>query len=376
MANVASLWKSLILNSQSKPTLYLHIGTWKTGTTALQKFLVKNAELLQTENIFYPDIGRFGRGDGRAIAHHKFAWTFGYGNDLYMRPGDPAPWIQLVDEKWPKDSVVIISSESLYSAVLNYHSSVKIRDWLSGFNLKIVVYYRPQEELIESGYKNQVKLGKVKEDIYSYAKKNRYYYHNQLAHITKVFGKRNVLVRPYCKKTLVNEDICSDFLYLIGKQTIPGLVAIDEMSNRSLSEHLLRFLLEANQLNTSPKFKENFNLYLKSLVEESKAIISLSPSFQLVSSEWRNQVRAQYRNSNKKLVKNHSPDFKQFLSEYTNDHNSKSNNKPQREDAYALYKLLVEKLGEKVCPMDRFVSYKSLVKKAVESYKRHEAVNK
>lgn len=32
---------------QHKVTLYLHIGLWKTGTTALQEFFVRNKQLLE-----------------------------------------------------------------------------------------------------------------------------------------------------------------------------------------------------------------------------------------------------------------------------------------------------------------------------------------
>lgn len=39
------------------PTLYLHIGTPKTGTTALQNFLPANEEVLEQHGICYPDFG-------------------------------------------------------------------------------------------------------------------------------------------------------------------------------------------------------------------------------------------------------------------------------------------------------------------------------
>lgn len=39
-----------------KNTLILHIGTPKTGTTAIQKFLYDNQTLLKEKGFFYPEI--------------------------------------------------------------------------------------------------------------------------------------------------------------------------------------------------------------------------------------------------------------------------------------------------------------------------------
>jgi len=38
----------------TRKTIYLHVGTHKTGTTALQKFLRDNAELLKEQQFMYP----------------------------------------------------------------------------------------------------------------------------------------------------------------------------------------------------------------------------------------------------------------------------------------------------------------------------------
>jgi len=38
-------------------TLYLHCGTHKTGTTAIQQYLNNNLSLLEKNNLIYPRIG-------------------------------------------------------------------------------------------------------------------------------------------------------------------------------------------------------------------------------------------------------------------------------------------------------------------------------
>ena len=40
-------------------TLYLHIGVHKTGSTSIQDFLFKNANLLENQGYFYPKGGSY-----------------------------------------------------------------------------------------------------------------------------------------------------------------------------------------------------------------------------------------------------------------------------------------------------------------------------
>lgn len=39
-------------------TVYLHIGTMKTGTSALQRFLSDNREYLKQQGVLYPDLNQ------------------------------------------------------------------------------------------------------------------------------------------------------------------------------------------------------------------------------------------------------------------------------------------------------------------------------
>ncbi|HFU75142.1 MAG TPA: glycosyltransferase, partial [Arcobacter sp.] len=60
-----------------KKNLYIHIGLPKTGTSAIQKFLVDNTRVLREKhNLYYPDFGQWVDG-----SHHKIA--FALGNNPY-----------------------------------------------------------------------------------------------------------------------------------------------------------------------------------------------------------------------------------------------------------------------------------------------------
>ena len=50
-----------------KKTIYLHIGTSKTGTTSIQYFLWKNKTLLEERGILYPFIFDIGNSEPKAL---------------------------------------------------------------------------------------------------------------------------------------------------------------------------------------------------------------------------------------------------------------------------------------------------------------------
>ena len=43
---------------QKKPSLFLHAGSHKTGTTTIQYFLSQNNDILSSDKVLYPNTGR------------------------------------------------------------------------------------------------------------------------------------------------------------------------------------------------------------------------------------------------------------------------------------------------------------------------------
>ena len=58
-------------------TLYIHVGTHKTGTTSLQQFLLLNEKLLRQKGLFIPLSGRM---------HRKEPWHHPLANSLKAKP--------------------------------------------------------------------------------------------------------------------------------------------------------------------------------------------------------------------------------------------------------------------------------------------------
>lgn len=86
---------------QERPTVFIHIGAAKTGTTYLQGILRKNRETLRNEGVLYP---------GEAIRSHFFA-SMDLRESPFLGHTDkavPGAWGRLVDEirPWPDRSII------------------------------------------------------------------------------------------------------------------------------------------------------------------------------------------------------------------------------------------------------------------------------
>ena len=135
--------------------LYLHIGTHKTGTTAIQQALSIHAADLANANYLVPYTGRIGPQSG----HHNIAWEIS--GDERFRP-DFGGIAQLQSELSRGDADLILSSEDFSCAVCRNPEKFKqfvdeTKGW--GFSPTIVVYFRNQLGYASSLYKELVRHG-------------------------------------------------------------------------------------------------------------------------------------------------------------------------------------------------------------------------
>lgn len=136
---------------------YLHIGTHKTGTSAIQKFVMTNADMLQTRGLFIPKFGfdeDFLLG-GHANIARQFSGDVLYnprfgslGDLLEVMIDDELTAVLLTSELfefWHRQPWVIKSfADAIFDA---------------GYILKIIVYVRSRERYAESLYAQQLRHG-------------------------------------------------------------------------------------------------------------------------------------------------------------------------------------------------------------------------
>lgn len=229
-----------------KKDLYLHIGTVKTGTTALQKFFDLNRQTLMDNNIFYPL-----NSDGR-FAHHRFSWSLSLSEGRSFPQNWPSNLGSHEDEwSFLKRQCIgqknLISSEHFYGRSSQSISTLK--KYFSDFNVKIVIYWRRRDYLEDSWY-NQ--LIKQEEKTYLPSFQLHLVPKNQLDKWAAAFGRENIILRPYEKEQLYKRDVLADFLhYVLGLELNDTFKQPENEANTGLHQVVLEYKRMLNHLNLS-----------------------------------------------------------------------------------------------------------------------------
>jgi hypothetical protein len=183
--------------------LILHIGTHKTGTTALQRAMHYGARDLQAHGIRYIAAGR-----GDAFAHHRLAWA--------LRGERRVPLSIWDDVRQELDASVetinIISSEALWFAD---PAGVKV-ELGEREDVRIVMYLRRQDRYLQSLYKQAVTSGR-KGDFETWLGEMSFRgdYLSVVRKWAEQFGRDAIFVRPY-ERSGKTVDTVLDFFQILG----------------------------------------------------------------------------------------------------------------------------------------------------------------
>ena len=220
-----------------KQKVYLHIGTPKTGTSAIQNFLVHNIELLNSCNLYYPahamDINGISSGNGAYLIHL-----------LNSNKLDEAKVLLNKFLKNAKGKDIVLSSENFY----RYPEEVKklIPEAI------IIVYIREQSEQIRADYNQSVKRHKQvnffdKAIEAAFRRKDMFFDFGLLEKWENCYGKDNLIVKIYDKREFFKSSLIYDFLNIFrcSKYDIEDR---DKKINISYIEDALRFKIWFNKL--------------------------------------------------------------------------------------------------------------------------------
>ena len=269
--------------------IYLHIGTDKTGSTAIQKLLKWNTDILKELNILYPESGQMHYDHARlsiALDENK--------DDL---------WLKLHDEIINFTGDVISSHEGFYNKSID--SIHKIKQLLpSNEKVKVIIYFRRQDLMIESGI---LQLLKNRESFYDldFISENppSFSHLNYLEIVNKwssVFGEKNIILRPYDSSLLKNRNsIYLDFLNCINvsKENFDKFKTPSEDTNPSLdaaSAYAISFLYK---LGIKPENHDEIVDLL--LAFQKKYEKSLSSIFSIAA---KNKIMSEFSQSNNSLA--------------------------------------------------------------------------
>ena len=205
-------------------TLVLHLGTPKTGTTALQLFLVENSEELKKLGWSYPNLAKsVAEMDNKKYVENISCETncrfLFFEKDKFSNSNSLRGKAWQVIRKELENYNVILSEEAFY------HSAKEMEEVLKDIkslydNVKVVLYLRRQDRYAESLWNQEIKWRAFfSEEFNSWSEKlESVHYLSRLDMISEIIGKENLIVRVFEKEQFEGEShsISSDFMHSLG----------------------------------------------------------------------------------------------------------------------------------------------------------------
>ena len=213
--------------------IFLHTGVWKTGSTAIQTFLAKNAAALRKDGVLIPEYAS----DMRDYNH------------LFERlvARDEAG-VQSVAESIARDietadpESLIISSEHFWHAPPDVLERVATMLRQFSDDVRVIAYIRPQDDMWASLYAQQAKFFRVRsihniwgngDYIGPAIAENAMFYHRCFSVYQQIFGADAVQLKLYDRSAFRDGDIVQDFLDWVGVADREGFVESERDENSS-----------------------------------------------------------------------------------------------------------------------------------------------
>lgn len=209
-------------------TLYVHIGSPKTASTALQFFCVDNMELLNKKGYCYPLFPQTYPDASRIRAYflivklkNRLGRRSRKWEDKVFQEG-----MEVIHKSFENYDNVIISDERIWRSM-----DIERKDlWerlveegkKGGFQIRAIAYVRRQDKFLISLWNQQIKIIKVElakctieEWMNKVNLRARLEYADKLDRIANVIGKENVIVRRF-DGSFEGGSIYADFLSAVG----------------------------------------------------------------------------------------------------------------------------------------------------------------
>jgi len=273
----------------SRPSLFLHVPIHKTGSTALQQTLFCNEARLNTENITYlPD----------------FTMDFQH-SCLAATAGDALRGLLKQMRARSGGRSIILSTEQLH--FLDDHPVADfiaaLTEVFAGYDIKVVIYLRRQDEAFSSFYNQIVKFGTTTDNTgQAFSIYARFFdYERYLSLVRANLRKTDTMtVRIYDRNTLVGSDIVDDFLNAVGLMHCP-IDKLPHMINPSLEKNVLKLKRAMNfHLDDAPiKLLQSLAGVLGDV---SCQINNGNPDTNVLSVLERDLIMSSYAESNRRMV--------------------------------------------------------------------------
>lgn len=232
----------------------IHFGPPKTGTSAIQNWLLEHRELLIKYGIYYPKHTLDINGVSSGNASRLFSTPKSKIKDARAKKPE------LVEEaRKYKCRTLLLSSESFMRRL-----PILARVFP---NARFIGYVRPPFELLESGYNQRVKRG-GELDKFNLEKAIEINHLKKIGPMISEIGAERFTLRPYDKNVFYKNDIISDFLEtLIPKFNNEQDLKPSKRVNLSYTLEALELKRWINNLDLERKLVREVDLVLQSIKE-------------------------------------------------------------------------------------------------------------
>ncbi|MEL0630483.1 hypothetical protein [Psychromonas aquatilis] len=190
------------MKNKIQKRVVVHAGPGKTGTSAIQAWLIGHVDFLSNNGIFFPK-------------YKLSKENISSGNrDAILTSQEGGRWevdVQKVNDllasfERSKCSVLLLSSEFFFLHIVAIHKLIP--------HAEFVAYIRNPVELLESNYNQSIKRNAQTQKFSAPAQFDSYLW-KALPNIFKVIDSSQVYLRPYHKDLMVGGSIISDLLSVL-----------------------------------------------------------------------------------------------------------------------------------------------------------------
>ena len=254
-------------------TLYIHIGTSKTGTTTIQTYCGINREQLKSKGVLFPIMPyHYDRITKNRNGHFLYAMI--YENGVRNKEKEKQVLKQELDyivDCFKDYDNVLLSEESIWWATATRRKGLwkylQEHSQQNNYQVKIIVYLRRQDQFMMSRYNQIIKTdtGGGTQRFYEYFKDmNGKYkcvmnYRQRLDYMAKFFPKENIVVKRFDRSYFYNGDLNADFLHILGVEIDDTFAELPKDENLGISVQSGELKRVLNRLGTMT-FAENQKL--------------------------------------------------------------------------------------------------------------------
>jgi len=187
--------------------LWLHVGTRRTGTTSIQQTCRRSNPVLRDAGLRYP---------GADWGPHQVATAAG--------DGTAAEWI----DKLPTEIDVLLSSEAFGKTSPEQRIALAKLIAPRWPSVRVVIYCREPVSFATSVAQQAVRRRGRPLDV-AVRKPVIYGFRRQLEGWIAAFGRENLIVRKFDRRSMIGGDVVDDFFHTIGyADVIPRLTRVTE----------------------------------------------------------------------------------------------------------------------------------------------------